>query len=240
MLEKKNLRSVIVTGGTGGIGRSIVSDLSKQYRVYNLDQKSPNARFENEIFLRTDLTSSDSIESSLYPIKKEELIGLVYCAGFGGPFVDISKLTDALWDKIFSINIRGAFLISKEILPYLKTNNFGRIIVIASSQSVVGAKNSVAYASSKHALIGFIKSLADEWGGYGVTANAISPGYVDTAMGVQEKEVPDHLNIILQKTPSKKIAKPEEISRIVNFLIADESGYINGSNIIVDGGITAI
>ncbi|HNK56920.1 MAG TPA: SDR family oxidoreductase, partial [Leptospiraceae bacterium] len=102
------------------------------------------------------------------------------------------------------------------------------------------AKHSVAYSSSKHALIGFVKSIADEWGEYGITANAISPGYVDTAMGVQENEVSDHLKKILDKTPSKKIAKPEEISRIVKFLISEESGYINGANIVVDGGITAI
>ena len=140
----------------------------------------------------------------------------------------------------FKINIKAAYLLTKEILPEFKKRLYGRIIVIASSQSVVGAKNSVAYSASKHALIGFVKSLADEWGEYGITANAVSPGYVETPMGVQDTQVSNHRQIILEKTPSKRTASPEEIARVVDFLISQESGYINGANFVVDGGITAI
>ena len=164
------MNSIIVTGGSGGIGRCIVESLLKNYKVYNLDKQTPEKKMEGETFLRVDLTSADNINSALYSIKKETLSGFVHCAGFGGPFVDISKVTEELWDKIFSINIKAAYLLSKEILPEFKKRLYGRLVVIASSQSVVGAKNSVAYSSSKHALIGFVKSLADEWGEYGITA----------------------------------------------------------------------
>ncbi|MBP7283295.1 MAG: SDR family oxidoreductase [Leptospiraceae bacterium] len=234
------MNSIIVTGGSGGIGRCIVESLLKNYKVYNLDKQTPEKKMEGETFLRVDLTSADNINSALYSIKKETLSGFVHCAGFGGPFVDISKVTEELWDKIFSINIKAAYLLSKEILPEFKKRLYGRLVVIASSQSVVGAKNSVAYSSSKHALIGFVKSLADEWGEYGITANAISPGYVETPMGVQDVQVSNHRQIILDKTPSKRTAAPEEIARVVDFLISKESGYINGANFVVDGGITAI
>ena len=212
----------------------------KTYKVYNLDKQPPSKVLDEEVFLRADLTSADNINSALFSVKKETLSGLVHCAGFGGPFVDITKVSEDLWDKIFAINIKAAYLLSKEILPEFKKRLYGRIIVIASSQSVVGAKNSVAYSSSKHALIGFIKSLADEWGEYGITANAISPGYVETAMGIQDDKVANHRNLILEKTPSKRTASPEEIARVVDFLISKESGYINGANFVVDGGITAI
>lgn len=234
------MNSILITGGSGGIGRSIVSNLLKSYKVYNLDVKPPKKVFDGETFIRVDLTSADTINSALYSVQKETLSGFVHCAGFGGPFVNITKVSEDLWDKIFAINIKAAFLLLKEILPEFKKNLHGRIIVIASSQSVVGAKNSVAYSSSKHALIGFVKSLADEWGEYGITANAISPGYVDTAMGVQESEVLDHKKIIMDKTPSKRIAEPGEIARVVDFLISKDSGYINGANFVIDGGITAI
>jgi 3-oxoacyl-[acyl-carrier protein] reductase len=103
----------------------------------------------------------------------------------------------------------------------------------------VGAKNSVAYSSSKHALVGFVKSIGAEWGEFGITSNCISPGYVDTKMGIQE-EVTDHKRKIIEITPSAKISKPFEIARVVNFMLDEESGYINGSNWTVDGGITAI
>jgi len=234
------MNSIIVTGGSGGIGRAIVASLLKKYKVYNLDRQTPAQVLDGETFLRVDLTSADNINSALYSVKKETLSGLVHCAGFGGPFVDITKVSEDLWDKIFAINIKAAYLLTKEILPEFKKKLYGRIIVISSSQSVVGAKNSVAYSASKHALIGFIKSLADEWGEYGITANAISPGYVETAMGVQDLQVSNHRQIILDKTPSKRTAAPEEISRVVDFLISEESGYINGANFVVDGGITAI
>ncbi len=149
MLNKEsNVKSYLVTGGSGGIGRAIVKDLAENYLVYNLDQKAPDAKLKGEIFIRTDLTSSDSIQSALYSIKKEQLCGIVYSAGYGGPFVDITKVTEDLWDKVFSINIRGAFILVKEFLSYFQQNRFGRIVVIASSQSIVGAKHSVAYSSS--------------------------------------------------------------------------------------------
>jgi 3-oxoacyl-[acyl-carrier protein] reductase len=234
------MNSIIITGGSGGIGRAIVHSLSKKYLIYNLDKQPPEKTSENEKFIRVDLTSADNINSALYSIKKETLSGFVHCAGFGGPFVDITKVQEDLWDKIFAINIKAAYLLSKEILPEFKKRLYGRIIMIASSQSIVGAKNSVAYSASKHALIGFIKSLADEWGEYGITANAISPGYVETPMGVQDTQVLNHRQIILDKTPSKRTAAPEEIARVVDFLISQESGYINGANFVVDGGITAI
>lgn len=234
------MNAVIVTGGSGGIGRSIIANLVKKYKVYNLDKQTPAQVLDGETFLRVDLTSADNINSALYSIKKETLSGFVHCAGFGGPFVDISKVPEDLWDKIFAINIKAAYLLTKEILPEFKKRLYGRIIVIASSQSVVGAKNSVAYSASKHALIGFVKSLADEWGEYGITANAVSPGYVETPMGVQDTQVSNHRQIILEKTPSKRTASPEEIARVVDFLISQESGYINGANFVVDGGITAI
>lgn len=234
------MNSIIVTGGSGGIGRSIVSNLLKNYTVYNLDTKTPENKFAGETFLRVDLTSADNINSALYSIKKETLSGFVHCAGFGGPFIDLTKVSEDLWDKVFAINIKAAFLLSKEILPEFKKRLNGRIIVIASSQSIVGAKNSVAYSASKHALIGFVKSLADEWGEYGITANAISPGYVETPMGVQDSQVSNHRQIVLDKTPSKRTASPEEIARVVDFLISKDSGYINGANFVVDGGITAI
>jgi NAD(P)-dependent dehydrogenase (short-subunit alcohol dehydrogenase family) len=116
----------------------------------------------------------------------------------------------------------------------------GRVVFIASSLSVVGASGSAAYSASKHALIGLTKSLASEWGEFGITVNSISPGYVDTAMGVREDQVSSHRQKILEMTPSKKIAKPEEISRIVEFLLHEDSSYINGANWTVDGGITAV
>ncbi len=225
----------LITGGSGGIGSSILNILEYPNMI-NFDLVESG----KAIFLKTDLRDSKSIFSSLEKIDLEKISRIIFSAGFGGPFVPMNQVEEKLWDEIFSINLKSSFLILKEILPYMKRNLFGRVVFIASSQSLVGAKNSVAYSSSKHAVLGLMKSLADEWGEFGITCNAVSPGYVDTKMGVQELEVSDHKKKILEITPSRKIAKPFEIARIVKFLLSEDSSYINGANWTVDGGITAV
>ena len=230
--------STILTGGSGGIGTSIRETIQSE-KFYNLD-KTHSELIGGEIFLETDLRDSESTQKSLKLVDVKKIRAIVFCAGYGGPFVPITEVEEKLWDEIFQINLKSSYLILKEILPYMKANSFGRIIFIASSLSIIGSKKSVAYSASKHAVIGMMKSIADEWGEFGITSNAISPGYVDTRMGVQDDSTPSGYDEILAKTPSKKIAQPFEIARVVKFLLSEESSYINGANWTVDGGITSI
>ncbi len=231
--------SVLITGGMGGIGTSIVEILSKQnINIITIDTKSNREIFNNEEFMQIDLNYPEKINDKINFLNKN-ISNFIHCAGYGGPFVDIVNLKEIDFLSIFNINLFSAYYILKELLPDWKKNKYGRFLGIASSLSIVGAKNSVAYSSSKHALVGFVKSIGAEWGEFGITSNCISPGYVDTKMGIQE-EVTDHKRKIIEITPSAKISKPFEIARVVNFMLDEESGYINGSNWTVDGGITAI
>ena len=202
----------------------------------NLDIKIDRDLFPNETFRNMDFRSTDSGILYEYP----EITTFVHCAGYGGPFHPITEVEEDEWDSIFSINLKSAYQILKVLLPLWQKTSYGRFVGIASSLSILGSANSVAYSASKHGLIGLVRSIADEWGKYGITSNAISPGYVETKMGVQESEVSDHRNQILNRTPSKKIASPEEIARVVVFLLDEKSSYINGANWTVDGGITAV
>ncbi|MCZ8343494.1 MAG: SDR family oxidoreductase [Leptospira sp.] len=238
---------VLLTGGSGGIGREIVRSLILSgFSVWNLDMVRPESPLLQETYREINLAETPFVlERSIQKILNEcqsvgEIYGIVHNAGFGGPYHPITDVSIDEWQNIFRVNIDSLFLLSKELLPNFKKNNFGRIIAIASSLSLVGQSNSVTYSSSKHALVGFIKSIADEWGKFGITANCISPGYVDTKMGVKENEVPGHFDEIIQKTPVKRIADPSEIARVVNFLLQKESGYISGANWTVDGGLTAV
>ncbi|MCW7458077.1 SDR family oxidoreductase [Leptospira bandrabouensis] len=238
---------VLVTGGSGGIGREIVRTLVLAgFSVWNLDKVRPNSPILQETYRELDLSETPFVvERGLSKIIQEcsemgDLYGLVHNAGFGGPYHPITEVSIEEWDSIFRINLDSLFLLSKLLLPIFKTHQFGRIVAIASSLSIVGAANSVAYSSSKHGLVGFIRSVADEWGKFGITANAVSPGYVDTNMGIQEDQVSDHKSKIIEQTPVRRIAEPSEIARVVNFLLQKESGYISGSNWTVDGGLTAI
>ncbi|EKO86809.1 SDR family oxidoreductase [Leptospira interrogans serovar Pomona] len=245
--ETTKKENIILTGGSGGLGRAIVKLLlSEGYSVTNLDIQSPKEIFSGEFFLNVDLTNEQDLTytlsrwENLVSSQSQSPYGFVHCAGYGGPYHKITDVSLEEWDRIFSVNIRSAFQIVKLILPKFKKLQLGRLVFIASSLSIVGSANSVAYSASKHSLIGFVKSLSDEWGPFGITSNAVSPGYIETSMGIQEDQVPDHRNKIIQMTPMRKIASTYEIARVVSFLLNKESSYINGANWTVDGGITAI
>ncbi|WP_411821312.1 SDR family NAD(P)-dependent oxidoreductase [Leptospira sp. 'Mane'] len=238
---------IILTGGSGGIGREIVRSLVLSgFSVWNLDKKRPESPVLQETFREIDLSEPLFVlERALTKIIAEskesgEIYGFVHCAGYGGPYHKITDVNLEEWQNIFRINMDSLFLLSKLLLPKFKESGFGRIVSIASSLSIVGSALSVGYSASKHAMVGFTKSIADEWGEFGITANCISPGYVDTSMGIQEDQVKNHRQIIIGKTPVKRVAEPSEIARVVNFLMQKESGYISGANWSVDGGITSI
>ncbi|TGN00147.1 SDR family NAD(P)-dependent oxidoreductase [Leptospira dzoumogneensis] len=236
--------TILITGGSGGLGRALVSELGNSgYKILNWDLVSPDQLHPNETFQKIDLTSSNELENACKSLRSEtpsSIYGFVHCAGYGGPYHKITEVSLEEWDRIFSINLRSAFQITKTLLPVFGEKGLGRFVYIASSLSVQGSALSVAYSSSKHGIIGFMKSIAAEWGENGITSNAVSPGYMETKMGIQEDQVDDHRKKIIEMTPVKKIASPEEIARVVSFLISSESGYINGANWTVDGGITSI
>ena len=119
----------------------------------------------------------------------------------------------------------------------MKQNNYGRIINISSVYGVVGGACSSTYAASKHALTGYTRSLAAEWGNANITCNVLSPGYVDTSMGISPNE--GFSAGILRRIPAGRQALPDEIARLVYFLIQPENGYINGADIVIDGGLLA-
>ena len=113
-----------------------------------------------------------------------------------------------------------------------------KIINIASIQGLIGARLSSTYVASKHGVIGYTKAIAAEWGMYGITCNAICPGYVDTRMGIQET-LTDHDKKVLSRTPLGRVASPNEIANLVEFLVSDKADFINGSVINIDGGLMA-
>jgi 3-oxoacyl-[acyl-carrier protein] reductase len=121
----------------------------------------------------------------------------------------------------------------------MQKQGWGRIINIASIQGLIGAKLSSTYIASKHGVIGYTKAIAAEYGQYAITCNAICPGYVNTAMGVQQDKIPDHYHNVISRTPLKQIAQPYDVAKLVEFLISDAAKFINGSSITIDGGLMA-
>ncbi len=244
------ITTAIITGASGGIGAAIAFALAnpEAHLILLARNKDKLAEVAGQIiatgatctFHVCDVTKRADIEAVLNEeeqlIKYSKLI-VINNAGYGGPFQRTDEITEEDWDAIFSTNTKAAFLFCKYLLPVMKENNWGRVINISSIYGQVGGALSSAYAASKHALVGYTKSIAAEWGAYNITCNVISPGFINTHMGAAYNEG-GYANIISQ-IPLHRQGEPEEIAKLVSFLCSDESCYINGADIAIDGGLLA-
>jgi 3-oxoacyl-[acyl-carrier protein] reductase len=235
------MKTILISGGSGGLGRSIIYDYTDEYRFINLDIQEPHNPCKNELFIKTDLSQPDEIYASLRSIDPQlEIYSFIHCAGVSGTYQSVLDIPVSEWYSIIEINLNSAYHITRFILPILRKFKNGRMIYIGSIYSVKGSKFSSPYTASKHALLGMIKSLAEEWGEFGITFNMVSPGFVDTEIGIKEDKVHGHLKEVIEQIPVKRISQPFEISRMVGFLLDEKSSYITGANLMIDGGISSI
>lgn len=241
-------QAAVVTGAANGIGRAIAKELSHVCeKLFLLDKDSQGLKQTTSeigdttaVDQRTiDLTHANELQSLAIEIFKQHDIDLlVNNAGYGGPFHRTDEVSIAEWDEIFAINAKAPFILTKHALPRMKERDFGRIINISSLLGVLGSPCSSTYSAAKHAMIGYTKSIAAEWGAFGITCNAICPGYINTQMGIRPDKVGDHLNRVLSQTPTKTVGSPEDIAKMVIYLASENASYINGATMMIDGGIS--
>lgn len=252
MSEQKK-KIAIVTGAAQGIGKAIAKELvSLKVHVALLDKEEgvlfkTNHEFSEvntgskTVAIACDVSRKEEVDRAITKVERQ--LGpvqiLINNAGVGGPFHTIDQVSEAEWDLIFNTNVRSLFLLCQNLLPKMQKIGFGRIINIASIQGLIGAPRSSTYVASKHAVIGYTRAIAAEWGQYGITCNAICPGYVQTRMGVQTEQVKNHYQQVIGRTPCRRLAQPEEIAYWVGSILHERSSYLNGAVIVTDGGITA-
>ncbi|UCF67893.1 MAG: SDR family oxidoreductase [Acidobacteriota bacterium] len=240
----------LVTGAARGIGRAIadrllgdghavalldLDDSALQHAASQLSARGPT------LALHCDVGGAEAVRTALSEIRTRlgEIGVLINNAGIGGPFHRIDEVSDEEWERVFRTNVKGVFLLCRELLPRMRQRRFGRIVNIASIQGLRGAARSTTYVASKHAVVGYTRALAVEWGAHGVTCNAVCPGYIDTAMGVQEDAIPGHAEQIRARTPAGRIGTATEVAALVSYLVGAEGSYVNGACFVIDGGITA-
>ena len=237
----------VVTGGTGGIGTAICRRLAKDHQVIACYFKNGNheeaklwqerekkAGYDVDI-LYADIANYADCEklTSLVMERYDRIDVLVNNAGITCD-TSFKKMTPEQWQKVIDANLTSAFNVTRNVLPVMLDQNYGRIISISSINGRKGQFGQCNYASTKAGLFGFSKSLAQEVAKKGITVNTISPGYIATPMLTSMKE--EILNAIIDNIPVGRLGKPEEVAEAVAFLAAPGSGFITGANIDINGG----
>jgi 3-oxoacyl-[acyl-carrier protein] reductase len=235
-MTKKN---IFISGASRGIGKSMAEHFAKSnFNVVGTSRN--NFKFDNELEnlfpIKLDVTSRNDVKNCFDELKSKNLLPdiLINNAGITADQLFL-RMSDDDWDNVINTNLTGTFNLTKIFLKNMIKNKFGRIINISSISGLMGNPGQVNYSSSKAALNGFTKSLAKEVGSRNITVNCVAPGFIDTDMtsyiGDNER------NEILKQIPLNKFGLPEDISKLVMFLMSDEASYITGQTISIDGGL---
>jgi len=238
-------KTCVVTGGSSGIGLSIVKLFEQNnYQVFNLDL-SPSPIGE---YCQCDITNVSQVTGVINNITKQQPID-VLVSNAGVHFsANIENTCEEDLDKVFNINVKGAYAAVKAVLPSMKAQHNGAIIIISSDQALVAKHNSFAYNLSKAALASMAKTTALDYAEFNIRANAVCPGTIETPLyhhaidnycqksGANKAEIHQE-EARLQ--PLNRLGQPEEVAELVLFLASDKAKFITGSLQVIDGGYTA-
>ena len=242
MIDLKN-KNIIVTGASGGIGNSIVQNLYEKganILASGTNDKKLNdlqSKFQNIIIKKFDISKTDQIEQFINDatdMLKGNLDCIVNNAGVTQDNLAIRMSLDE-WKKVIDINLTSTFLLSKFSIKKMIKNKSGKIINITSIVGHTGNLGQSNYTASKAGIVAMSKSLAIEYAKKNININCISPGFIKTAM--TEKIDDKYKEAIISKIPSARLGEPQDIANAVLFLASNQSSYINGETIHVNGGM---
>jgi NAD(P)-dependent dehydrogenase (short-subunit alcohol dehydrogenase family) len=233
-------RVAVVTGASGGLGVAICQRLrSISAQVVQVDISYPAITTESDGLLSVHCDIADPASIAAMADLTRSRFGrcdvLVNNAAISSSPVALEDLPTALWDRIFQVNLRGALLCAQRLVPMMFDQQAGSIINIASIAAQVSTRVG-AYGPTKAAMRALTHQMAVEWGPHGIRANSVSPGMIRTPLS--EKHYTDEANLRsrISRIPARRLGRPADIADAVSFLASDASTYINGQDIVVDGG----
>ena len=242
MFDLKN-KKALVTGASGGIGKEIAKVLNSHGAEVCLSGRNSDELeiLKNSLKGENHLVKADLLDSKDIPMlieETEEKMGqidiLVNNAGITKDNIFL-RMSDKEWDDVMALNLTSVFKISKLAVKGMIKRRYGRIINITSVVAFTGSPGQANYSASKAGVIGMSKSLSQEVASRQITVNCIAPGYIETNMTKDLDE--KRKNLILDAIPSKRLGLPSDLSSAVIFLASEESGYLTGQTIHVNGGL---
>ena len=236
-------KKIIVTGASGGIGNAIIKKLSEVganilasgTRIEKLEELKKN--FKNIKILRCDMSESSKIEEFIENATNElggNLDCIINNAGITQDNLAI-RMSLEEWQKVINVNLTSTFLMSKFAIKKMLKNKSGKIVNITSVVGHTGNLGQANYTASKAGIIAMSKSLAIEYAKKNINVNCISPGFIKTAM--TDKIEDKFKEAIISKIPSSRLGEPDDIANAVLFLSSNQSNYINGETLHVNGGM---
>ena len=235
---------ILVTGANRGIGLDIIKRLdSDGYTVIGTSRTDDGAdiisqeiKNSNGKGLKMDVTDQESINSAIKKIQDEygTLYGLVNNAGITNDNL-LMRMTEEQWLSVIETNLTSIYRVTKSIIKDMMKARNGRIVNIGSIVGMMGNSGQSNYSASKSGLLGFTKSLARELSSRNINVNSISPGFIDTDMTKTLSN--EQIDNLTKNIPLGRIAESSEVSSVVSFLLSNDSSYITGENINVNGGL---
>ena len=241
-------KTAVVTGASGGMGLKTVDKLcSSGIKVLMLDIKEPPKKYlknKNIKFSKLDVTKLTDLKKAIenFYLKHKSIDYLINTTGvlWFDKDMSVTNIDFQTWEKVFDINLKSMAYLAKLIIPKMKKNKFGSQVHISSIDALSGDnKPQDAYGASKAAMIRLSKSIAIQFASYNIRSNIILPGPIETPMQNRWKKNPKAKKNLAKLIPLQRIGRPEDIANAILFLLSDESQYITGTELIVDGGITS-
>jgi len=241
-------KTVIVTGGSSGIGQGCVEFLASvgaSVAVFDLNEAKKRKRETAAVrHFRCDVTDEASVHSCVEHAEKElgNLFGFVHCAGVirrrSAP-----DLEEADWNAVLNVNLKGAYLMAKHVIPALAENGGGSVVLIGSGWGIKGGPKAVSYCAAKGGVVNLTRALAIDHGPQNIRVNCVCPGDVDTPLLRDEaRQLGYNLDSWLAESaerPLHRLGTPLDIAKAVYFFLSDLSPWASGSVLVVDGGGTA-
>ena len=238
------MKNVLITGATGGIGKSLVGKFNKN--GFNVCATGTNTEKLSELdrkygknikCIRCDLSNENEIKELITQAK--EYFGniniLINNAGIAKDNIFI-RMSEGEWDDVIKVNLSANFKLTKLVIKDMVKSKWGRVVNISSDAAKIGNPGQANYVATKSAIEGLTRTIANEVASRGITVNAVSPGFIET--DIIESVNKERLATMLKKVPVGRIGSTEEVASLVYFLSSEESSYITGQVIHINGGLT--
>ena len=233
----------IVTGGARGIGKGICEVFCREGATVALWDVLDGTQTVNEItqnggnifFQKVDVTDQSSVDSAIEEIIKQhdKIEILINNAGI---IRDRSflKMSEEEWDSVINVNLKSLYVVTRSVIPHMKENGYGRIVSASSINGTAGAFGQTNYCATKAGISGFTRALCKEVGRFGITANAVAPGFIQSAMTDSMPE--EVINAGIKMIPVGRIGTAEDMGNAYLFLASKESGFVSGITLHANGG----